>query len=193
MKISTSLKGRKMSIERWQKQCEINKTLGLKRKKENLAKATDTTLVLNMLECKICGSKFLQKHKYDAKKTCSRDCQTIASTRIRPYQNGSRKTTWYDNNGVQVLLESSWEVKIAKLLDIKKIQWIRPTPMKWVDDKNKSHLYYADFYLPKYNVYLDPKNPYCMQLDQKKMKYFETRITLIYGHINLIAEYINNL
>jgi len=144
--------------------------------------------------CDICNTKFLY-YKHSNKKTCSDKCRNIASVGIRTYQNGSRKTKWYFNKyqNKEVLLESSWEVKIAEKLDEKNLKWIRPEPILWYDDKNKKRYYYPDFYLPDFNLYLDPKNPYCMELDKNKLDYFKDRINIVYGNINLILNYIQNL
>ncbi len=142
--------------------------------------------------CKICNKFRLVNYKENQRKTCSRECQTIASTSIRPYQNGSRKTTWYYNKhqNKEVLLESSWEVQTAKLLDKMNIGWIRPPHIKWVDKSGKERLYFPDFYLPKTDIYLDPKNPYCMEQDKEKLEIVTKNIDLIYGDIEYIKEYI---
>jgi len=142
--------------------------------------------------CKICGKHRLVGYKESQRKTCSRECQIVASVSIRPYQNGSRKTTWYYNIHQQkeVLLESSWEVKTAQLLDELGIVWIRPKHIKWIDSNQKERLYFPDFYLPKTDVYLDPKNPYCMEKDKEKLEVVSKNITLVYGHIDHIEQYI---
>lgn len=45
--------------------------------------------------------------------------------------------------------------------------WIRPkTGFIWTDEGNK---YYPDFYLPDYDVYLDPKNSYLQLKDKVKI------------------------
>lgn len=78
----------------------------------------------------------------------------------RPHPNkGIRyKDIWFD---------SSWEVAVAKSLDEHNIKWVRPkSGFVWNDNNNK---YYPDFYLPDYDVYLDPKNPYLMKKDQEKI------------------------
>ena len=68
----------------------------------------------------------------------------------------------------QVLLDSSWEEKLAKILDDKHIKWERPKPLKWVDNAGNIHNYFPDFYLPEYNLYLDPKNPQaCIKQKEK--------------------------
>jgi len=64
---------------------------------------------------------------------------------------------------------------------------------KWIDKNNNDRMYYSDFYLPDYDIYLDPKNPYCMELDKEKMKYFENKIKIYYGDIDNLIENINIL
>jgi hypothetical protein len=58
-----------------------------------------------------------------------------------------------------VMLDSSWELALAKRLDELEIKWERPKPMKWTDKLGLEHNYFSDFYLPEYDLYLDPKNP----------------------------------
>jgi hypothetical protein len=68
------------------------------------------------------------------------------------------KDIWFD---------SKWEVTVAKSLDENNIKWTRPkVGFVWTDDGKK---YYPDFYLPEYDVYLDPKNPYLMIKDKPKI------------------------
>lgn len=64
-------------------------------------------------------------------------------------------------NGVQ--LHSSYETTVAKSLDEAKVKWTRPEPLRWVDSKGKDHRYYPDFYLPAYDIYLDPKNDFLIE------------------------------
>jgi hypothetical protein len=135
-------------------------------------------------KCSYCNVEF---KCYTGRKTCSRECQIKACTN-RKYQNGSRKTYYYKS----IVLESSWELEIAKLLDSKGINWIRPKPIKWYDN-DKERLYYPDFYLDDYNLFLDPKNPYCMKLDSKKMNIIRKQINIVYGDIDLIKKTIENL
>ena len=136
--------------------------------------------------CTVCSTEFVTAY-YGKRKTCSRECSIKAST-CRTYQNGSRKTIIY--NGI--VLESTWELEIAKLLDSKSIKWNRPEPIQWIDSKCKKHLYYPDFYLSDGNVYLDPKNPYCMKKDLEKMTIISQQINIIYGDIKYIIQFIEN-
>lgn len=146
-------------------------------------------------ECVVCSSEFSVGGKRTKNKTCTKRCATIASTKFRTYQNGSRKTTWFfnPNENKDVLLESSWEVRIAELLVSKDIIWTRPEPMDWIDSTGKERLYYPDFYLVDYDVYLDPKNPYCMEQDKEKMKIVSREMKLIFGDIKLVEDYVVKL
>jgi hypothetical protein len=67
-----------------------------------------------------------------------------------------------------VLLDSSWELALAKRLDYLGIEWIRPAPIPWVCEDGKTHNYFPDFYLPAYDLYLDPKNPHAYRVQKNK-------------------------
>jgi hypothetical protein len=69
-----------------------------------------------------------------------------------------------------IMLDSSWELALAKRLDELNIEWVRPQPIKWIDEDGIKHNYFADFYLPNYDLYLDPKNPYAINAQKKKLK-----------------------
>jgi hypothetical protein len=72
-------------------------------------------------------------------------------------------------DGNIIKLDSKWEEELAKRLDSIGIDWIRPAPLKWSDDNGITHNYFPDFYLPKYDIYLDPKNPYAVSVQQTKI------------------------
>lgn len=147
-------------------------------------------------ECKHCSKLFTDRQDAKwGKKTCSRKCGTTSMMSSRTYQNGSRKPSWYYNQYMnkEVLLDSSWEVQIATLLDESQIIWIRPDPIPWFDIQGKSHLYYPDFYLPTHNLYLDPKNAYCMEKDREKMCQVSQKVQISYGDISVIKQMIEDL
>lgn len=108
----------------------------------------------------------------------------------RKTKNGIRtnRTTY---NGV--ILDSSWELRIAKKLDELQIRWCRPKPIYWFDNCNIQHKYFSDFYLSDYNLYIDPKNPYRILRDKEKLEYFNGKINLIYGNVNKIIDYLVGL
>lgn len=68
-----------------------------------------------------------------------------------------------------VLLDSSWELALAERLDALNIKWLRPEPILWLDEDGVKHHYFADFYLPEYNLFLDPKNPAAVKAQQDKI------------------------
>lgn len=147
-------------------------------------------------KCSICENIFWYDYSNQRKrKTCSRECQIQAKVKIRTYQNGSRKPTWYYCNKLQenVLLESSWEVTVAEKLDELNIKWIRPKHIIWLDKEGISHLYFPDFYIEKFDVYLDPKNPYCMSRDKEKISVIKTKVNLVVGNLTKVLKYIENL
>lgn len=66
----------------------------------------------------------------------------------------------YEYKGIKFI--SSYEVSVAKELDINNIKWLKPKhgTFKYKDLNDKVHTYTPDFYLPDYNIYLDPKNDF---------------------------------
>jgi len=84
---------------------------------------------------------------------------------LSPHRRLKKSTVEYKG----VLLDSTWELELAKRLDNIDIEWIRPDPIVWIDEQGKSHHYFPDFYLPDYNLFLDPKNPQAVRVQQKKL------------------------
>lgn len=68
-----------------------------------------------------------------------------------------------------IMLDSSWELALAKRLDQLGIKWTRPEPLKWIDKSGIYHNYFPDFYLPDYDLYLDPKNPHAAKVQKNKL------------------------
>jgi hypothetical protein len=69
-----------------------------------------------------------------------------------------------------VLLDSTWELELAKRLDYLEIKWERPNPLKYKDNEGIEHNYFPDFYLIDYDLYLDPKNPHACNVQSDKIK-----------------------
>lgn len=146
------------------------------------------------VSCSVCSKEFSGEGVRNKRKTCSREC-TILATTSRTYQNGSRKSIPYYNKwkNKTITLESSWEERVAIQLDSLNIKWIRPKFIRWIDIDNKSRLYYPDFYLIDYNLYLDPKNEYCLKKDEYKLSVVTKEIELLYGHVDYVLEKICSL
>ena len=68
-----------------------------------------------------------------------------------------------------VILESSFEVRTAEILDSLEVEWIKVRQGYEWDDNGKKRRYIPDFYLPKQDLFLDPKNDYLIQKDKKKI------------------------
>lgn len=81
----------------------------------------------------------------------------------------SKKNPYVTVSGETVFLDSSYETKIATDLDIHQVLWSRPKRKPWTDNDGKQRFYTADFYLPEYDVYLDPKNDYLITKDLPKI------------------------
>ena len=77
----------------------------------------------------------------------------------------SKKFYVEDSFGKNVCLQSTYELRTAEILDKLGIKWIRPLSLKYDDRK-----YYADFYLPEANIWLDPKNDYKAKCDAVKIR-----------------------
>ena len=81
-----------------------------------------------------------------------------------------------------ILLDSSWELELAKRLDELEVKWVRPDPIPWIDEEGVTHNYFPDFYLEDYDLYLDPKNPHAIKVQKKKLD----RILTQYKNIVII-------
>lgn len=71
-----------------------------------------------------------------------------------------------------ITLDSSYELLLAKDLDKNNVKWIRPKSLVYFDGV-QNRRYIPDFYLPDYDVYLDPKNDFLIKKDRRKIKLTE--------------------
>jgi hypothetical protein len=76
------------------------------------------------------------------------------------------------------ILKGKWELEFAKWLDQNKIEWtnkiLKPFSYIW---ENNNHLYFPDFYLIDYNLYVEIKG-YERERDLQKWKSVENLIVL---------------
>lgn len=98
------------------------------------------------------GSMLNKHHSDETKKKLS---QLALKNKIEE-RFGAHKSYIYC--GIKFI--SSYEVKVAQSLDHYGIRWVKPSRLKYIDSAGKEHHYTADFYLPEFDVYLDPKNDY---------------------------------
>lgn len=152
---------------------------------------------INFSECLSCRKLFVKAYakRNTEYKACSKECKQVLIFKGREkYKNGNKKlypylNKWFDK---EVILESSWEVKVAETLDDLNIKWERPKYIKW-NDGEKDRMYFPDFYLIEQKIYLDPKNPYCMKQDEFKMSKISQKVNIIYGDIEVILSKIREV
>jgi len=95
-------------------------------------------------------------------------------------------------------MDSKWEVEMAAWMDVSGIKWERSRKHHmfwWTDSDGNKRRYYPDFYLPAYNVYLDPKNKYLSKIDEYKLNQVirENKIHLIWGLLENVKKEIDIL
>ena len=100
----------------------------------------------------------------------------------------SWKVPYIDSYGKDCLLESTWEWKMANELDKSGIKWKRP----WHFNVGIGY-YTPDFYLPEYDLYLDPKSRE-NEAQNKRIEIFrekyQKKLIIIKEYENLTWDYI---
>lgn len=101
------------------------------------------------------------------------------SARNSKHQRVCKKShKFVDKIGREFIFDSSWEDAMAIRLDELSIYWIRPDPIEY-NLNGKKRNYFPDFYLPGYDLYLDPKNPYCIKVQKEKLDIVSKQINLL--------------
>ena len=136
---------------------------------KGLSKESDTRVAKNALAIKA-SSSTIGRCKDPGKEKARRIKLSVAAKRLgfggyKPNAGRSQKYKVVDSFGKETTLQSSFELKCSIILNELGIRWSRPKALKY-DNRN----YFADFYLPDHNLYLDPKNNYKANLDKEKIK-----------------------
>lgn len=85
-----------------------------------------------------------------------------------------------------IKLDSSYEFRVAKSLDDNNIKWERCSKFVYFDNKGLKHTYTPDFYLPEYDIYLDPKNDYLINNIRKGWEFSDkTKIDWVMKQNNI--------
>lgn len=160
-------------------------------------KVTCDSCLLVDKNCVICNKIFRDK-TYNIRKTCSNICsRKLTSNNSRENHNCGGQTNYKKFLYKDQWFDSSWEIILAKLLDEKNIKWIRTKKLClfWFDEKGKQRRYYPDFYLEKYDLYIDTKNKYLMQQDAYKIEQVRknNKVNLIVDTLDNIIIQINNI
>jgi len=135
---------------------------------KGLTVATDERVAKNAIAIKA-NAKEIGRCKDPEKEAVRRQKLSMAAKRsgfggYRENAGRSKKFRVVDSFGKETVLQSTYELKCSEILNDLGIKWVRPKALKY-DNKN----YFADFYLPSVNIYLDPKNSYKSKLDTEKI------------------------
>lgn len=121
--------------------------------------------------CAICNIDTKTKHRKSCSDVCYRKLIKLNSQQ-NPKCGGQKQThrsKIVNINGEVYISESSYEVKLSVILNELNLEWIRPNFVWYTDSKGNKRRYYPDFYLPKYDIYLDPKNNFLIKTDVDKI------------------------
>lgn len=151
--------------------------------------------------CVICHRAFIKTVLSDSKhfQVCSPICcNELLRQKAISNPNCGGETGYRHYKYRDVWMDSAWEVNLAKWMDDNGIYWERSRKRHmfwWTDDDGQKRRYYPDFYLPDYDVYLDPKNKYRMKMDEYKLTKVvnENGIHLIWGEIENVKKEIDTL
>ncbi len=106
--------------------------------------------------------------------------------------NVNGRVKHYEYNGYK--LDGLWELEVAKYLDNENITWEKPTKGFEYEWNNGIHLYFPDFYLPKYDYYIEVKG-YQRERDLCKWKSVKNLIVIKQKEIEQIrnGEFVLNI
>lgn len=109
------------------------------------------------------------KGKPGRKQTESTKVKLSTIAKAREFGGFSMRNKGFVYNGVK--LDSSYEVAVAKSLDYNAIKWVRCKRFIYRTPDGVVHYYTPDFYLPDYDIYLDPKNDFLINNVNPKLGY----------------------
>lgn len=110
-----------------------------------------------------------EKHSQRMKKVVEDNPESYSTNNV------SGRVKLYEYNGIK--LKGTWEVKIVTLLDKFNIKWtnnIKPFPYYW---NNSWHLYFPDFYLIDYDLFIEVKG-YQRDRDIEKWKVLDNLLVI---------------
>ena len=124
-----------------------------------------------------------KQHTEETKQKISNSMKLAVRNNPNSYSssNVNGRVKHIEYNGI--ILDSSWEVIVAKYLDKNNIKWIKPSQGFEYIWNNNIHIYYPDFYLPKYDKYIEVKG-YKRERDLYKWKTIQNLIIISSSEIN---------
>ena len=135
---------------------------------------------------RVIGEKTMKiKWPEDKKKQHSDIMKKVARENPNSYSssnvNGRVKKVNY--NGI--ILDSSWELIVAEFFDKNDIIWERPNVGIEYEWNNDIHIYYPDFYLPEFDLYIEVKG-YKRERDQYKWNSISNLLVIGKDEIELV-------
>lgn len=97
---------------------------------------------------------------------------------IKPNSGRCKHIKYTKKDGTVVDLQGSWELKFVVFLDEQKIEWKRNRVGYKYNFKGKEHLYFPDFHLPQYDVYVEVKG-YETDKDRAKWNHFPFKLLVV--------------
>lgn len=144
----------------------VSHTIGHKGWNKGLTKETDERVKkYGETYSKRIQSGIIQK-SFEGRHHTEEHKQKMRELAIQRHLGGWHTSKTIEYKGIK--LDSQYEYDVAKELDENQVKWQRPTYFLWEDTNGVRHRYYPDFYLPEYNVYLDPKNDYLINNKSKR-------------------------
>jgi hypothetical protein len=118
--------------------------------------------------CTVCGVKIYRSNKYDFCKVHYLE-SGVGQRNMGSYTNRF-KSEWVTNpwNGSNVWLMSGLESEFVTILNDNNIRWSSPKYLPYTDLDGGSHIYFPDFYLDDYDIYIEVKG-YMWRNDVDKM------------------------
>lgn len=141
---------------------------------------------IKLSHCSHCGKEYWMNNANGGfSTTCSDECFLAVKRKNRA---GSK--TIYNGE----VYDSKWESTLAEWFDDTNIIYIRPKQsIPWIDSTGKQRKYFPDFYLPTIDLYVDPKNKFCIRDQKEKLDYVSQTINLVYGEVEFIKETITSM
>lgn len=133
-------------------------------------------IVTDETKAKISKANTGKKHKDEVKQKIKESVQQNINNDNWHLSFSKARTIEYKGYKFQ----GSWEVAFAKYLDNLNITWERPNKKFNYIYNNDNHKYLPDFYLPKYNLYIEIKG-YPTQRDFCKWEQFTDDLDIYFG------------
>jgi len=87
-------------------------------------------------------------------------------------KSGFKHIKWYRIKNIkkeEFVLRGTYELRVAEYLNKNNIYWKRKIYIKYVDNEGIKRTYTPDFYIPKYDTYIETKG-YYSEMDKQKME-----------------------